>query len=78
MSKSLKMQKINEDSSLEIQSRYMFFIQEVMASVANSMPPRVSQVVNFDNCCFIKMISGCAEGMFVGLPGSNHGSYDLL
>lgn len=56
----------------------MFFIQEVMASVANSMPPRVSQVVNFDNCCFIKMISGCAEGMFVGLPGSNHGSYDLL
>ncbi len=55
MLNSLKMQKINEDSSLELQSVHVF-PQEVLVSLANFMPPRVSQDVNFDNYCFIKMI----------------------
>lgn len=50
---------------MEIQSIHVF-PQELMASVANSMPSSARQDANFDNFCFIRMLFGCAEGIFAG------------
>lgn len=50
---------------MEIQSIHVL-PQELMGPVANSMPPSTCQDANFDNFCFIKMLSGCAEGIFAG------------